>query len=74
MPRGLRSRLLVWMQRNGDPALFDPLAEAESVKSLLAEAQSRLARLLAALKQHRRQARAVRAAMQSLRDLPPLAP
>lgn len=52
----------------------DPLTEAEALKQLLSEAQSRLNRLLAALKQHRRQARVVAAAMESLRQLPPLTP
>ncbi len=52
----------------------DPLAEAEAMKGLLTEAQSRLARLIASLKQHRRQSRAVRAAVDSLRQLPPLVP
>ena len=61
---------------NGDglQAPFDPLAEAEAVKALLSEAHSRLSRLIAALKQHRRQARAVAAAVQSLRELPPMSP
>jgi len=52
----------------------DPLLEAEAIRTLLSEAQSRLSRLASALKQFRKQSRAVRAAMQSLRDLPPLAP
>lgn len=56
------------------PSPVDPLTEAEAIKNLLAEAHTRLAHLLAALKQHRRQARAVAAAVQSLRGLPPLAP
>jgi hypothetical protein len=47
----------------------DPLAEAEAVRSLLQEAHARLARLLAALKHHRRQSRALEAAVASLRDL-----
>jgi hypothetical protein len=55
------------------PTPEDPLAEAEAVRALLAEAQSRLARLISALKQHRRQTRAVQAAVASLRQLPPLA-
>jgi hypothetical protein len=66
-----------WQTRlSGDTSQFaaDPLAEAEAIKSLLAEAQPRLARLLAALKQHRRQAKAVAAVVQSLRQLPPLDP
>ena len=41
---------------------------------LLGQAQSRLGRLVAALKHHRRQARAVRAAVDSIRQLPPLVP
>ena len=53
-----------------DPATLDPLAEAEALRGLLAEAQSRLGRLAAALKLHRRQARAVAAAMAQLRNLP----
>jgi hypothetical protein len=52
----------------------DPLVEAEAIRTLLAEAQSRLGRLIASLKFHRKQARAVRAAVDSLRQLPPLAP
>ena len=61
---------------NGDKlsATFDPLLEAETIRSLLTEAQSRLARLLASLKQFRRQRRALRTAVQSLRELPPLTP
>lgn len=55
------------------PPPFDPLAEAEAVRDLLAEAQSRMGRLVAALKQHRRQARAVQAALASLKQLPPFA-
>jgi len=53
-----------------EPAVLDPLAEAEAIRGLLAEAQSRVGRLIAALKQHRRQARAVQAAMAQLRNLP----
>ncbi len=49
--------------------LLDPLAEAEALRSLLHDAQARLARLLSALKQHRRQTRALRTAMDSLRNL-----
>jgi hypothetical protein len=56
------------------PAPVDPLAEAEAVRALLAEAQARTGRLVAALKQHRRQTRAVEAAVASLRQLPPLSP
>ena len=63
-------------QRNGDglPAMTDPLTEAETIKDLLGEAHSRLSRLITALKQHRRQSKAVRAAVEQIRDLPPLVP
>ena len=47
----------------------DPLMEAEALRSLLHDAQMRLGRLLAALKQQRRHNRALRAAMDSLRGL-----
>ena len=53
---------------------IDPLSEAEAVRALMAEAQTRLARLVAALKNFRRQSRALSAAMESLRRLPPLTP
>jgi hypothetical protein len=52
---------------NGEAA--DPVAEAEALRGLLQQAGARLGRLLAALKHQRRQARAVEAAMQSLRRL-----
>jgi hypothetical protein len=48
---------------------LDPLMEAEALRSLLQDAQLRLNRLLAALKQQRRHNRALRAAMDSLRGL-----
>jgi hypothetical protein len=60
-----------------NPAALDPLAEAEAVRGLLAEAQSRASRLVAALKQHRRQARALEAASPrcaSCRRCPPDGP
>jgi hypothetical protein len=50
-------------------SLPDVLAEAEALRALLSEASGRTARLLAALKQQRRQTRAVQQAMQSLRQL-----
>ena len=56
------------------PTMMDPLAEAEAVRALLAEAQSRLSRLITALKLHKKQTRAVQAAVASLKQLPPLAP
>lgn len=45
----------------------DPLLEAEALRALLHDAQMRLGRLLAALKQQRRHNRALRAAVDSLR-------
>jgi hypothetical protein len=57
---------------NGEPV--DPVSEAESLRAALQEAHFRLGRLLAALRQQRRQARAVRAAVASLRQLDGLAP
>jgi hypothetical protein len=50
-------------------SLADVLTEAEALRALLSEASGRTARLLAALKHQRRQSRAVRQAMQSLRQL-----
>jgi hypothetical protein len=46
------------------------IAEAEALRGLLHDVTARTARLVAALKQQRRQARAVAAAMASLRQLP----
>ena len=59
---------------DGTPTAQDPLAEAEAIRNLLGEAQSRLSRLIGSLKQFRKQSKAVRAAVLSLRDLPPLTP
>jgi hypothetical protein len=53
---------------------LDLVSEAEAVRALLAEAQARVGRLLAALKQQRKQSRAVRAAVASLRQLQDLGP
>jgi hypothetical protein len=50
-------------------SLDDVLTEAVALRALLSEASGRTARLLAALKHQRRQSRAVRQAMQSLRQL-----
>jgi hypothetical protein len=52
---------------NGEAA--DPVAEAEALRGLLQQAGARMGRLLAALKHQKRQAKAVEAAMQSLRRL-----
>ncbi len=45
------------------------LSEAESLRQSLSDASARAARLVAALKQHRRQSRAVEAAVSTLRQL-----
>ena len=50
-------------------SLQELIAEAEAVRALLGDALARSARLLASLKQHRKQARAVEAAVASLRQL-----
>ena len=47
----------------------DVIAETESLRWVLQDANARTLRLLAALKHQRRQGRAVRAAMQSLQQL-----
>ena len=52
-----------------DNDMLDSLAEAEALRSLLHDAQFRLSRLLSALKQQRRQTRALHTAMDSLRNL-----
>ena len=59
--------------RNGTPpermSLEALISEAESLRSLLHDAGLRSARLVAVLKQQRRQSRALRTAIDSLRDL-----
>ena len=50
-------------------AIAELITEAEEVRAIVLDASTRLARLLAGLKQHRRQSRAVQAAMQSLKQL-----
>jgi hypothetical protein len=52
--------------RNG--GFGELIAEAEALRNLLADASARSARLVATLKQHRRQAKAVRDAVVSLRQ------
>ena len=49
--------------------IAEVIAETEALRSLLQDASARTARLLAALKHQRRQSRAVRQAMESLRHL-----
>ena len=61
-------------ENNGRPeapvtGLVDLIAEAEAIRDVLHQATGRTARLVAALKQQRRQSRAVEQAMQSLRQL-----
>ena len=61
-------------QPNGDrsersPALAELIAEAEELRTVLADASTRLARLLSGLKASRRQSRAVQAAVHSLKQL-----
>jgi hypothetical protein len=60
--------------RNGDSSpeswtLAEVIAETEALRTSLQEASGRTARLLSALKHQRRQSRAVKAAMDSLRQL-----
>jgi hypothetical protein len=52
-----------------DADTLDPLLEAEALRSVLHDAQARLARLMSALKQQRRQSRALQAAVSSIRNL-----
>jgi len=49
--------------------IIELIEEAEGLRTVFADASTRLARLLAGLKQHRRQSRAVEVAMQSLKRL-----
>jgi hypothetical protein len=51
----------------GEP--LDVLAEAEALRGMFQEALGRTSRLIAALRQQRRQERAMRSAMNSLRRL-----
>lgn len=51
----------------GDP--IDPLAEAEGLRAALAEAVTRATRLVAALRQFRKERRALSAAWTSLKQL-----
>jgi hypothetical protein len=55
--------------REGGPSIGELFAEGEELRNLLQDASVRLSRLLSGLKQHRRQSRAMQAAMQSLRQL-----
>jgi hypothetical protein len=53
----------------GCPSIMELIAEADALRACLQESSDRLARLLAGLKQHKRVSRAMRAAVQSLRQL-----
>ena len=50
-------------------SIADLLNEAEELRSVLQDASGRLCRMINGLKQHRRQSKAMQAAMQSLRQL-----
>jgi hypothetical protein len=52
--------------------VIDPLLEAEALRTLFQDAATRTSRLITALRHQRRQSRAVRSAMASLRRLDPL--
>jgi hypothetical protein len=68
-PRNGRTGVPPTPMPSAEAETLDPLMEAEALRSLLHDAQLRVGRLLAALKQQRRHNRALRAAMDSLRDL-----
>jgi len=53
--------------RNG--GINDLIAEVETLRNMLGDAATRAHRLLGALKQHRRQAKAVQAAVGALRHM-----
>jgi hypothetical protein len=50
-------------------ALTDLITEAEGLRTVLLDASTRITRLLSGLKQHRRDSRAMQAAMQSLKQI-----
>jgi hypothetical protein len=58
-------------QRNGAEShlMADPISEAEALRLQLQEALGRTSRLIAALKQQRRQGKIVKTAIESLRRL-----
>jgi hypothetical protein len=53
----------------GCPSITELIAEAEALRASVQESSARLTRLIAGLKQHKRASLAMRAAMQSLRQL-----
>jgi len=56
-------------ERSPGGGINELYAEAETLRNLLADASAHAARLVAALKQHKRTAKAVEAAVSSLRDI-----
>ena len=50
-------------------ALMDLITEAEELRTVLADASTRLGRLLSGLKQHRRDSRVMQAAVESIKQL-----
>ena len=54
---------------DGSEHVPDPLVEAEALRSLFHEADHRLSRLVSVLKHQRRHSKALRAAVDSLRNL-----
>ena len=56
------------------PSLDDLLTEAEGLRSVLADANTRLARLAAGLRRQRQQSKTIQAAMASLRKLQQIGP
>ena len=50
-------------------SIVELITEAEELRTVMLDASARLSRLLSGLKQHRRQSRAVQAAMHSLQQL-----
>ena len=55
-------------QHSEQPDSFDPLVEAEALKAALQESLNRASRLIAGLRQFRKQHKAVASAMASLRQ------
>ena len=66
-PNGTSGTTTAGQERGG--TIIDLIAEAEELRTVMLDASARLTRLLSGLKQHRRQSRAVQAAMHSLKQL-----
>ena len=56
-------------RQEGGGTIAELIAEAEALRTVMLDASARLSHLLSGLKQHRRQSRAVQAAMHSLKQL-----